>query len=56
VRTNPADWAGLHAAVTVNPVGVPGMQVDEYFPDNSTFNTNNGWNHDAQFVIRLPER
>jgi hypothetical protein len=55
-RTNPADWAGLHAAGTVNPAGVPGMQIDGYFPDSSTFNTNNGWNHDAQFVIRLPER
>jgi hypothetical protein len=55
-RTNPADWAGLHAAGTANPPGVPGMQVDGYFPDTSTGNTNNGWNHDAQFVIRLPER
>jgi hypothetical protein len=35
---------------------VPGIQVDGYFPDTSTFNTNNGWNHDAQFVVRLPDR
>jgi fermentation-respiration switch protein FrsA (DUF1100 family) len=55
-RTNPADWAGLHAAGTVNPTGVPGIQVDGYFPDSSTGNTNNGWNHDAQFVLRLPDR
>jgi predicted esterase len=55
-RTNPADWAGLHAAGTVNPTGVPGVQVDGYFPDGSTGNTNNGWNHDAQFVLRLPDR
>jgi hypothetical protein len=55
-RTVPADYAGLHAAGTVNPTGVRGIQVDGYFPDTSTFNPNNGWNHDAQFVIRLPER
>ncbi|MFA1545747.1 alpha/beta hydrolase family protein [Actinomadura chokoriensis] len=55
-HTVPADWAGLHAAGTRNPTGVPGIQLDGYFPDTSTFNTNNGWNHDAQFVIRLPER
>jgi hypothetical protein len=53
-HTNPADWAGLHAAGTINPSGVPGIQVDGYFPDSSTSNTNHGWNHDAQFVIRLP--
>jgi hypothetical protein len=35
---------------------VPGLQVDGYFPDTSTFNTHHGWNHDAQFVVRLPER
>ena len=39
---------------TVNPSGVPGIQLDGYFPDTSTFNTTHGWNHDAQFVIRLP--
>ncbi|GAA0585908.1 tannase/feruloyl esterase family alpha/beta hydrolase [Actinomadura livida] len=55
-HTVPADWAGLHAGGTRNPSGVPGVQVDGYFPDTSTFNTNNGWNHDAQFVIRLPEK
>lgn len=55
-HTVPADWAGLHAAGTRNPSGVPGIQLDGYFPDTSTFNANNGWNHDAQFVIRLPER
>lgn len=54
-HTNQADWNGLHAAGTTNPTGVPGIQVDGYFPDTSTTNTNNGWNHDAQFVIRLPE-
>ena len=35
--------------------GVPGIQVDGYFPDTSTTNTNNGWNHDSQFVIRIPD-
>jgi Tannase and feruloyl esterase len=55
-HTNPEDWAGLNASGTTNPTGVPGIQVDGYFPDSSTSNTNNGWNHDAQFVIRLPAR
>jgi acetyl esterase/lipase len=55
-HTVPGDWAGLHAAGTINPSGVPGIQIDGYFPDTSTTNTNNGWNHDAQFVIRLPQR
>ncbi|HEX6248814.1 MAG TPA: tannase/feruloyl esterase family alpha/beta hydrolase [Nocardioidaceae bacterium] len=54
-HTNVNDWAGLHAAGTENPSGVPGIQVDGYFPDTSTSNTNNGWNHDAQFVIRMPD-
>lgn len=54
-HTNPADWAGLNAAGTVNPTGVPGIQVDGYFPDTSTTNTNNGWNHDSQFVLRIPD-
>lgn len=53
--TDPNDWAGLHAAGTRNPSGVPGIQVDGYFPDTSTSNTNHGWNHDSQFVIRLPD-
>ena len=54
-HTNPDDWAGLHAAGTTNPSGVPGVQVDGYFPDDSTTNANHGWNHDSQFVIRLPD-
>jgi pimeloyl-ACP methyl ester carboxylesterase len=53
--TDPLDFAGLHAAGTRNPGGVPGVQIDGYFPDTSTFNTDHGWNHDAQFVIRLPD-
>ncbi|MBA9002662.1 tannase/feruloyl esterase family alpha/beta hydrolase [Thermomonospora cellulosilytica] len=55
-HTVPADYAGLHPAGARNPSGVPGMQIDGYFPDDSTFNTHHGWNHDSQFVIRLPER
>ncbi len=55
-HTVPEHWAGLHAAGTVNPTGVPGIQVDGYFPDSSTTNTAHGWNHDSQFVIRLPDR
>jgi hypothetical protein len=54
-HTNPDDWAGLHAAGTTNPSGVPGVQVDGYFPDDSTTNANHGWNHDSQFVVRLPD-
>lgn len=53
-HTNPSDYSGLHARGTANPSGVPGVQIDGYFPDDSTTNTNHGWNHDAQFVIRLP--
>jgi hypothetical protein len=55
-HTDPADWAGLHVPGTVNPSGVPGIQIDGYFPDTSTFNNTHGWQHDAQFVIRLPDR
>jgi hypothetical protein len=55
-RTDPADWAGLTPAALPTPTPVPGVQLDGYFPDTSTGNTNNGWNHDAQFVIRLPKR
>lgn len=54
-HTNQSDWNGLHAPGTVNPTGVPGLQVDGYFPDTSTTNTNNGWNHDSQFVLRIPD-
>ncbi len=53
-HTDPKDWAGLEAPHTVTPSGVPGIQIDGYFPDTSTTNTNHGWNHDGQFVIRLP--
>jgi hypothetical protein len=55
-HTVEADWAGLTQASLPRPAGVPGIQVDGYFPDTSTTNTNNGWNHDAQFVLRLPDR
>ena len=34
---------------------MPGLQVDGYFPDTSTFNTTHGWNHDSQFVLRIPD-
>jgi hypothetical protein len=54
VHTDPRDWAGLHANDTNRPSGVPGVQINGYFPDDSTFNTLHGWNHDAQFVLRLP--
>jgi hypothetical protein len=55
-HTVAADWAGLTQASLPQPSGVPGIQVDGYFPDTSVTNTNNGWHHDAQFVLRLPDR
>jgi hypothetical protein len=54
--TDTADQAGLTAKDTRSPSGVPGIQVDGYFPDTSGFNATHGWRHDAQFVIRLPDR
>ncbi|MBT3154032.1 tannase/feruloyl esterase family alpha/beta hydrolase [Streptomyces sp. CHD11] len=54
--TDLADQAGLTAAATRSPSGVPGVQIDGYFPDSSRFNDTHGWAHDAQFVIRLPDR
>ncbi|MEV5883888.1 tannase/feruloyl esterase family alpha/beta hydrolase [Streptomyces sp. NPDC052020] len=54
--TDLADQAGLTASATRTPSGVPGIQVDGYFPDTSRFNATHGWRHDAQFVIRLPDR
>ncbi|MFK4145935.1 tannase/feruloyl esterase family alpha/beta hydrolase [Streptomyces sp. NPDC004065] len=53
--TDTADQAGLTARDTHTPSGVPGVQIDGYFPDSSGFNTTHGWNHDAQYVIRLPD-
>lgn len=53
--TDVADWTGLHQPGTTNPTGVRGLQVDGYFPDTSHFNTEHGWNHDAQFVLRIPD-
>ncbi|MFD8568911.1 tannase/feruloyl esterase family alpha/beta hydrolase [Streptomyces sp. NPDC059639] len=53
--TDMADQAGLTAKGTQNPSGVPGIQLDGYFRDTSHTNTTHGWNHDAQFVIRLPD-
>jgi hypothetical protein len=55
-HSDPAQWAGLQPAGARNPTGVPGTQIDGYFPDTSTLNTTHGWNHDSQFVIRLPDR
>lgn len=54
-HTVPAHWAGLHAPGSATPSGVPGIQVDGYFPDDSATNTTHGWNHDSQFVIRIPD-
>jgi len=54
-HTNPADYAGTTHAGLPAPPGVPGVQIDGYFPSTSSTNTTHGWHHDAQFVIRLPE-
>jgi hypothetical protein len=35
-HTNANDWHGLHAQGTHNPRSVPGLQIDGYFPDDST--------------------
>ncbi|MFD8305813.1 tannase/feruloyl esterase family alpha/beta hydrolase [Streptomyces sp. NPDC059690] len=53
--TDSADQAGLTAVGTRTPSGVPGLQIDGYFPDSSHLNNTHGWAHDAQFVIRLPD-
>jgi hypothetical protein len=55
-HTDPSDWGALDAAGVQNPSGVPGVQVDGYFPDTSTINNDNGWHHDSQFVLRVPDR
>jgi hypothetical protein len=55
-HTVAADWAGLTHSGLPQPVGVPGIQLDGYFPDSSGGNTNHGWNHDSQFVLRLPDK
>jgi hypothetical protein len=55
-NTDASDWLPLHSQATRNPPGaVPGIQIDGYFDDTSTMNAYRGWNHDAQFVIRLPD-
>ncbi|MFE4534634.1 tannase/feruloyl esterase family alpha/beta hydrolase [Streptomyces scopuliridis] len=54
--TDSTDWSPLFAKGTQNPSGVPGVQIDGYFPDSSRLNATHGWKHDAQFVIRLPDR
>lgn len=55
-HTVTADWAGLTSAGLPRPAAVPGVQLDGHFPDTSTTNTHHGWNSDAQFVLRLPQR
>jgi hypothetical protein len=50
-------FGGLSVEGTAKPAAaVPGIQLDGYFPDTSTLNTTHGWNHDSQFVIRLPRK
>ena len=73
--TNEYDWGGsnpnspayrtrLHARDTVNPTGVPGLQVEGYFSDEnskttrapSNFYGNKKYRCDSQFVIRFPDQ
>jgi predicted esterase len=58
VHTEQGDWRGLHASDTKNPEReIPGLQVNGYFPDTpgtNPPNENNGYLHDAQFVMRFP--
>ena len=37
-RTDRSDWATLHSRDTRNPSGIPGLQVEGYFPDTSRTN------------------
>ncbi len=60
-HTDRNDWDALNAEGTDNPTGVPGLQIDGCFPDDSKTNTtalnpntNNTCEHDSQFVIRFP--
>jgi hypothetical protein len=53
-HTVEADWSHLHASTLRNRTGVPGVQIDGYFPSESRLNTHHGWDHDAQFVLRMP--
>ena len=55
-RTDQSDWSSLHASGTRNPSGIPGLQAEGYFPDTSTTNPWQARNHDAQYVIRLPNK
>ena len=55
-NTDESDWATLTSARTAPQPATPGMQVDGYFPDDSATNTEKGKNHDAQFVMRFPDR
>jgi hypothetical protein len=49
-------FGGLSVADAAKPAAVAGIQLDGYFPDTSSLNTTHGWNHDSQFVIRLPRK
>jgi pimeloyl-ACP methyl ester carboxylesterase len=55
-RSDAGDWAALSSRQSRNPPVGAGIQIDGYFPDDSTTNGTYGWNHDAQFVMRLPAK
>ncbi|MCW2777328.1 MAG: LigA [Frankiales bacterium] len=54
-KTDESDWATLTSLRTAPQPATPGLQVDGYFPDDSTHNTESGKDHDAQFVMRFPD-
>lgn len=54
-HTDESDWATLTSVKTAPQPATPGFQVDGYFPDDSTLNSENGKNHDSQFVMRFPD-
>ena len=53
-RTDASDWLPLSSARSAPQRATAGMQIDGYFPDDSTTNTTYSKNHDAQFVMRFP--
>jgi len=54
-RTDASDWATLTSVRTAPQPATAGLQVDGYFPDDSTTNGEYGKKHDAQFVMRFPD-
>ena len=54
-HTDPADWAGLHAAGHPQPHRRARHPDRRLLPRHLDHQHHHGWNHDSQFVIRLPD-